>query len=85
MMRGVNLNIATKEKSSHNEVIFKITKRQLNRFLKFISVLFFIFFTVLAIQLNSVFIKDLLISESLILMILFIRQTKSNKIKKNKT
>jgi putative effector of murein hydrolase len=85
MMRGVILNIATKEKSSHNEVIFKITKRQLNRFLKFISVLFFIFFTVLAIQLNSVFIKDLLISESLILMILFIRQTKSNKIKKNKT
>jgi putative effector of murein hydrolase len=84
-MRGVILNIATKEKSSHNEVIFKITKRQLNRFLKFISVLFFIFFTVLAIQLNSVFIKDLLISESLILMILFIRQTKSNKIKKNKT
>ncbi|KOY53003.1 hypothetical protein [Polaribacter dokdonensis] len=77
-----SLNVTQKKKNSKSDVVPQITKRQLNTLLELLATIVFVSITLLAINLDSPFIKELLICESIILMILFIKTSNSNKIKK---
>ena len=66
----------------NNEIVIQITKKQL---IVFISVLFSIVLigvNILAITSNSLLLKELLICEAILLMILFVKTSKSNTILK---
>lgn len=66
----------------NNEIVIQITKKQL---IVFISVLFSIVLigvNILAITSNSPLLKELLICEAILLMILFVKTSKSNTILK---
>ena len=77
-----SLNVTQKKKNSKSDVVLQITKRQLNTLLELLATIVFVSITLLAINLDSPFIKELFICESIILMILFIKTSNSNKIKK---
>jgi hypothetical protein len=77
-----SLNVTQKKKNSKSDVVLQITKRQLNTLLELLAIIVFVSISLLAINLDSPFIKELLICESIILMILFIKTSNSNKIKK---
>ena len=76
------LNVTQKKKNSNNDVVLQITKNQLSTIIMVLAAIVFSGFTLLAINLESPFIQELLISEIIILMILFIKSSNSNKIKK---
>lgn len=76
------LNVAEKKKNSKSDIVLQITKRQLNTFLVLLVTIVLVSITLLAINVESPFIKELLICESIILMILFIKTSNSNNIKK---
>lgn len=66
----------------NNEIVIQITKKQL---IVFISVLFSIVLigvNILAITSNSPLLKELLICEAILLMIVFVKTSKSNTILK---
>lgn len=77
-----SLNVTQKKKNSKSDVVLQIAIRQLNTLLELLATIVFVSITLLAINLDSPFIKELLICESIILMILFIKTSNSNKIKK---
>ena len=81
-MDSATLNVSQKKINSRNDIVLQITKRQLNVFLLVLSAIVFVSVNLLAISLEGMLIKELLICESIILMVFFIRTSKSNKIKK---
>lgn len=82
IMDSATLNVSQKKINSRNDIVLQITKRQLNVFLLVLSAIVFVSVNLLAISLEGMLIKELLICESIILMVFFIRTSKSNKIKK---
>lgn len=82
IMDSATLNVAQKNMNSRSDIVLQITKRQLNMFLLVLAAIVFVSINLLAISSEGIFIKELLICESIILMIFFIRTSKSNKIKK---
>jgi len=81
-MDSATLNVTRKKKNSNNDVVLQITKSQLSTIIMVLAAIVFLGFILLAINLESPFIQELLISEIIILMILFIKSSNSNKIKK---
>lgn len=81
-MDSATLNVSQKKINSRNDIVLQITKRQLNVFLLVLSAIVFVSVNLLAISLEGMLIKELLICESIIFMVFFIRTSKSNKIKK---
>jgi hypothetical protein len=71
-----------KENESSNEVILQITKKQIVGFFRFLTLLALITVNAVALYLESSFIKELLLSQSILAIIYFIKITSSNTIKK---
>lgn len=61
-----------------NEIVFQITKLQLIKFLQFIIVLAMLTLNILAIKISSPFLKELLVSQAILLLILFIKKINTN-------
>lgn len=65
-----------------NEIVIQITKKQLVIFTSVLFVFLLIGITVLAIISKSPLLKELLISEAILILILLIKTSKSNTILK---
>lgn len=66
----------------HNDIIIQITKAQLIKFLQFMVVLAMVVLNVLAIKIASPFLKELFVSQAILVLIFFIKNSKSNHISK---
>ncbi len=66
----------------HNDIIIQITKAQLIKFLQFMVVLAMVVLNVLAIKIASPFLKELFVSQAILVLIFCIKNSKSNHISK---
>ena len=66
----------------NNEIVIQITKKQLIVFISILFSIVLICVNILAITSNSPLLKELLICEAILLMILFVKTSKSNTILK---
>jgi hypothetical protein len=66
----------------HNDVIIQITKAQLIKFLQVIAVIAMGALNVLAIKIASPFLKELFVSQAILVLVFFIKNSKSNHIYK---
>ena len=66
----------------HNDIIIQITKAQLIKFLQFMVVLAMVVLNVLAIKIASPFLKELFVSQAILVLIFFIKNSKYNQISK---
>ena len=66
----------------NNEVIIKITKSQVINFFRFLVVMALVTVNFIAIYIESPFMKELFISQGILLLIYFIKTTNLNNIKK---
>ena len=71
-----------KEQRLNNEVIIQITKSQVINFFRFLVVLALVIVNFIAIYIESSFMKELFISQGILLLIYFIKTTNFNSIKK---
>lgn len=65
-----------------NEVVIQITKKQLVTFFRFIGSLLFAVINVMAFIYNSVLLKELIWVQLILLMVIFIKYSKSNSLLK---
>jgi hypothetical protein len=65
-----------------NDVVIQITRAQLIKFLKLVVVIAMVALNVLAIKIASPFLKELFVSQSILALIFFIKNFKSNHISK---
>lgn len=66
----------------HNDIIIQITKAQLIKFLQFMVVIAIVVLNVLAIKIASPFLKELFVSQAILVLIFCIKNSKSNHISK---
>jgi hypothetical protein len=66
----------------HNDIIIQITKAQLIKFLQFMVVIAMVVLNVLAIKIASPFLKELFVSQAILVLIFCIKNSKSNHISK---
>jgi len=78
--------IAIKPKAQANplskDVVIQITKAQLIKFFQFIVMIAMATLNVLAIKIASPFLKELFISQVILLLVFFVKSSKSNSILK---
>lgn len=65
-----------------NEIVIQITKKQLINFFQFVVIISMITLNVLAISMSSPFLKELFMSQGILLLIFFIKTSNSNTILK---
>jgi len=66
----------------NNQVVIQITKSQLIKFLQLMVLMAMVILNVLAIKIGSPFLKELFVSQALLVLVFFIKNSKSNKISK---
>lgn len=71
---------SNRSKSLNQDVVIQITKQQLIKFLQFTVIIAMLTINILAIKISSPFLKELLISQGILLLIFFIINAKSNTI-----
>jgi quinol-cytochrome oxidoreductase complex cytochrome b subunit len=81
-MRQTVIKSIAQTRAVHNDVVIQITRAQLIKFLQFIVVIAMVVLNVLAIKIASPFLKELFISQAIIVLIFFIKNFKSNHISK---
>lgn len=69
--------------SLNQEIVVQITKKQLLIFFQALVVIGSIVLNIVALQINTPFLRELFISQAIILLIFFIKTSKSNTISKN--
>ncbi|WP_439128052.1 hypothetical protein [Polaribacter sp.] len=69
--------------SLNQEIVVQITKKQLLIFFQALVVIGSIALNIVALQINTPFLRELFISQAIILLIFFIKTSKSNTISKN--
>lgn len=69
--------------SLKQEIVIQITKKQLFNFLEALLVIAIITINIVAIQIASPLLKELFISQAIILLVYFVKTSKSNIISKN--
>jgi hypothetical protein len=74
------INPEQQTKSFNNDIVIQVTKKQIIKFLQFIVVIAIVTINILAIKISSPFLKELFISQSILLLIFFIKNSKSNNI-----
>lgn len=79
-MSQVILKTIKNQETSKNEVVFQITKKQLLTFCQFIVLAAMVVLNVIAVVINSAFLKELFISQTIISVIFFIKNSRSNQI-----
>tara|TARA_R110002126_G_scaffold258482_1_gene401457 strand:+ start:26538 stop:26783 length:246 start_codon:yes stop_codon:yes gene_type:complete len=65
-----------------NQVVIQITKKQLVIFFRFVGLLLFSVINIFAISSKSVLLKELVIAQIILFMVLFIKYSKSNTVLK---
>ncbi|WP_299670941.1 hypothetical protein [uncultured Polaribacter sp.] len=73
-------NPSGQTKSLNNDVVFQITKAQLIKFLEFTVVIAMLTLNILAIAIASPFLKELFVSQAILVLIFCIKNSKSNNI-----
>jgi hypothetical protein len=68
--------------SLNNHFVIQVTKTQLIRFLQFIVVIGMLILNIVAIKTSSPFLKDLFISQAILLLIFCVKNSNSNNISK---
>ncbi|WP_109404930.1 hypothetical protein [Polaribacter aquimarinus] len=68
------------QESSNNDVVIQITRKQLVTFCQIMVLVAMVVLNVLAITINSPFLKELFISQAIIITIFFIKNSKTNQI-----
>jgi hypothetical protein len=68
--------------SLNNDFVIQVTKTQLIRFLQFIVIMGMLVLNIVAIKTSSPFLKDLFISQAILLLIFCIKNSNSNNISK---
>jgi quinol-cytochrome oxidoreductase complex cytochrome b subunit len=81
-MRQTVIKSIAQTKAVHNDVVIQITRAQLIKFLQFIVVIAIVVLNVLAIKIASPFLKELFVSQAIVVLIFFIKNFKSNHISK---
>jgi quinol-cytochrome oxidoreductase complex cytochrome b subunit len=66
----------------HTDVVIQVTRAQLLKFFQFIVVIAMVVLNVLAITIASPFLKELFVSQFILVLIFFIKNLKSNPISK---
>jgi quinol-cytochrome oxidoreductase complex cytochrome b subunit len=66
----------------HTDVVIQVTRAQLFKFFQFIVVIAMVVLNVLAITIASPFLKELFVSQFILVLIFFIKNLKSNPISK---
>lgn len=61
-------------KTLSNEILVQVNKLELIKFLQFMMVLAILTINILAIKISSPFLKELLVSQAILLLILFIKK-----------
>ena len=79
-MSTTTIKSARNNNQFQNEVVIQITKKQLINFFRMLLVFSFLIINVLAFLSNSLFIKELLIGQAIVLMVIFIKYSNSNTI-----
>jgi hypothetical protein len=74
------INPEQQTKSFNNDIVIQITKKQLIKFLQFIVVISIMIINILAIKISSPFIQELFLSQAILLLIFFIKNSKTNNI-----
>ena len=81
-MRHTAIKTIVQTSALHNDVVIQITRAQLIKFLQFIVVIAMVVLNVLAIKITSPFLKELFVSQAILVLIFFIKNFKSNHISK---
>lgn len=81
-MNSTTYESSREREQVNNEIVIQITKKQLVTFASVLFVLVLIGINVLAITAKSPLLKELLISEAILLLIVFVKTSKSNTISK---
>jgi quinol-cytochrome oxidoreductase complex cytochrome b subunit len=81
-MRQTVIKSIAQTRAVHNDVVIQITRAQLIKFLQFIVVIAIVVLNVLAIKIASPFLKELFVSQAIVVLIFFIKNFKSNHISK---
>ena len=79
-MSTTTIKSARNNNQFQNEVVIQITKKQLINFFRMLLVFSFLIINVLAFLSNSLFVKELLIGQAIVLMVIFIKYSNSNTI-----
>lgn len=67
-------------KSLNNDIVIQVTKKQLIKFLQFAVIMSMLTLNILAIKISSPFLKELFVSQAILLLIYFIKSSNSNTI-----
>jgi quinol-cytochrome oxidoreductase complex cytochrome b subunit len=81
-MRQTVIKSIAQTRAVHNDVVIQITRAQLIKLLQFIVVIAIVVLNVLAIKIASPFLKELFVSQAIVVLIFFIKNFKSNHISK---
>tara|TARA_B110000091_G_scaffold213484_1_gene263030 strand:- start:544 stop:789 length:246 start_codon:yes stop_codon:yes gene_type:complete len=68
--------------SLNKDFVIQVTKTQLIRFLQFIVVMGMLVLNIVAIKTSSPFLKDLFVSQAILLLVFCIKNSNSNNISK---
>ncbi|PQB06430.1 hypothetical protein BST83_04005 [Polaribacter filamentus] len=68
--------------SLNKDFVIQVTKTQLIRFLQFIVIICMLILNIVAIKTSSPFLKDLFISQAILLLVFCIKNAHSNNISK---
>jgi hypothetical protein len=79
-MSTTTIKSARNNNQFQNEVVIQITKKQLINFFRMLLVFSFLIINVLAFLSNSLFVKELLIGQAIVLMVIFVKYSNSNTI-----
>jgi hypothetical protein len=66
----------------NNDVIIQITKAQLIKFFQFFIIIAMVILNIIAIKIASPFLKELFISQVILLLVFFLKNFKSSHISK---
>jgi len=66
----------------NNDIVIQITKAQLIKFFQFFVLIAMAILNILAIKIASPFLKELFISQVILLLVFFVKNSKSNHISK---
>jgi hypothetical protein len=66
----------------NNDVVIQITKAQLIKFFQFLVIIAMATLNILAVKIASPFLKELFISQVILLLVFFVKNFKSNHISK---
>ena len=70
------INPEQQTKSFNEDIVIKITKKQLIKFIQFIVVLSMLTINILAIRISSPLLKELFLSQAILILIFFIKNFK---------